>query len=302
MKKRMTILFLCSIILSGCVSTSVTNNFNKRYETNMKQDILCFMLAYKEIVDIERDDKNNIYLVFRSGKKLIYDDKKVKNFSEKIHNPDLEDTMSQIYPLHDIDKLMIDNYDPGRIRSYALLHEIYGDSEIVINKNLKEVKPHGNWCKFSKKNDAYKHLVRALNEIKINNNARSINLISPIEGTFCYRKISGTNRLSPHSFGIAIDVKHNKGDYWKWSSREQGQKRLNEFPRDVVRAFENNNFIWGGKWSHFDILHFEYRPELVLKTRYFHRNNQYTNKWYEGIPSQDRRAIRLAKTIDEKLN
>ena len=28
-----------------------------------------------------------------------------------------------------------------------------------------------------------------------------------------------------------------------------------------------NGFIWGGKWSEFDLMHFEYRPELILLAR-----------------------------------
>ncbi|NUM57423.1 MAG: M15 family metallopeptidase, partial [Bdellovibrionaceae bacterium] len=26
--------------------------------------------------------------------------------------------------------------------------------------------------------------------------------------------------------------------------------------------FESEGFIWGGKWNHYDTMHFEYRPEL----------------------------------------
>jgi hypothetical protein len=25
--------------------------------------------------------------------------------------------------------------------------------------------------------------------------------------------------------------------------------------------------VWGGKWAHFDMIHFEYRPEIVLYNR-----------------------------------
>jgi hypothetical protein len=33
-------------------------------------------------------------------------------------------------------------------------------------------------------------------------------------------------------------------------------------PEKVIRAFEYEGFIWGGKWIFFDTMHFEYRPEL----------------------------------------
>jgi len=30
-----------------------------------------------------------------------------------------------------------------------------------------------------------------------------------------------------------------------------------------VAVFERHGFIWGGKWFHYDTMHFEYRPELL---------------------------------------
>src|SRR3569623_1717748 len=34
-------------------------------------------------------------------------------------------------------------------------------------------------------------------------------------------------------------------------------------PARNVAIFERHGFIWGGRWSHFDTMHFEYRPELL---------------------------------------
>ena len=34
-------------------------------------------------------------------------------------------------------------------------------------------------------------------------------------------------------------------------------------PQAVIDAFEKNGFVWGGKWSHFDNIHFEYAPEII---------------------------------------
>ncbi|MDD9945395.1 MAG: M15 family metallopeptidase [Myxococcales bacterium] len=36
-------------------------------------------------------------------------------------------------------------------------------------------------------------------------------------------------------------------------------------PADVVQAFERHGFIWGGRWYHYDTMHFEYRPELLAR-------------------------------------
>ena len=37
----------------------------------------------------------------------------------------------------------------------------------------------------------------------------------------------------------------------------------NTLPAEVIDIFERHGFIWGGKWSHYDTMHFEYRPELL---------------------------------------
>jgi D-alanyl-D-alanine carboxypeptidase len=34
-------------------------------------------------------------------------------------------------------------------------------------------------------------------------------------------------------------------------------------PAAIVHVFEHNGFIWGGRWYHYDTMHFEYRPELL---------------------------------------
>jgi peptidoglycan LD-endopeptidase CwlK len=39
----------------------------------------------------------------------------------------------------------------------------------------------------------------------------------------------------------------------------------NSYPQEIVELFEKHGFIWGGKWSHFDLMHFEYRPEVLKK-------------------------------------
>ena len=39
------------------------------------------------------------------------------------------------------------------------------------------------------------------------------------------------------------------------------------YPAAIVAAFEAEGFIWGGKWHEYDLMHFEYRPELICKAR-----------------------------------
>lgn len=92
---------------------------------------------------------------------------------------------------------------------------------------------------------------------------------SEVGGGFNWRRIAGTERLSPHSYGIAIDINAQLGGYWRWTGAREGQVGSydNKVPWRVVETMERFGFIWGGKWHHFDGMHFEYRPELILYSR-----------------------------------
>lgn len=287
--KKYFIIFLSLILLSSCgIKTAevfINKNDDLVYEYTMKRDLLALILAYPEYIKEIIKEDDNVYLVMKSGNKIIYDDKKNKSYIEKINNPDLQDMMEMIYPLEDIKTIMPKNYDPGRIRVYPLLYEVYGSNKKQIEKNLENVKAGYIYCRFNKKNKASYYLKNAMDEITIisKKNMKVNTSVYPTSGTYNYRYISGTKRLSPHSFGIAIDLKRDKRDYWKWVNTNQGQHRLNEYPREIVKVFEKNYFIWGGKWNHFDILHFEYRPELIIKGKYFSKPPDKVKKWFDGI-------------------
>lgn len=259
-------------------------------DDGVKQDLLCLLLAYPEYIkDVAKDANGKLYLVMQSGKKIIYDDEKQKNYEQRMANPDLQDTLSLAYPLKPIDQLMELNDDPGRFRNYDLLREIYGESQKAIEEQLTTVNVGGPACQFSKSNGAAEALKAAIAEVAAltRSNSRVAGAAFPTSGTYNYRYISNTNRLSPHAFGIAIDLARDSRDYWQWASREQGQKRIQSYPQELVKIFEDHNFVWGGKWGHFDILHFEYRPEILLKARYFGDNDTPGEAWYKGAPENE---------------
>ena len=89
--------------------------------------------------------------------------------------------------------------------------------------------------------------------------------MTPSAGTFLWRTVAGTPRLSVYSFGAAIDLNVARSSYWAWSGYREGQRGItyrNAFPLKVVDVFERHGWIWGGRWYHHDTMHFEYRPEL----------------------------------------
>ena len=115
---------------------SAANTDTPSYETTAKRDLLALLLAYPdEIKDLIRE-KDNIFLIMKSGRKIIYDDKKQKSFEQKLAAADLQDMLEQLYPLSDINELNQGNFDPGRIRAYDFLKEVYGAAQKQISANL----------------------------------------------------------------------------------------------------------------------------------------------------------------------
>lgn len=77
-----------------------------------------------------------------------------------------------------------------------------------------------------------------------------------------FRKIKGTNKLSSHSFGFAIDINPKQNPYVH-------PKAFNFFTYDplelgaiiedskIVDIFKSRNWTWGGDWKYPDYQHFQ---------------------------------------------
>jgi len=98
--------------------------------------------------------------------------------------------------------------------------------------------------------------------------------ISSIDG-YSWRQIRDTNGISFHSMGLAIDILprgwQNKIIYWNWEKNKGNEDWMliplpDRWmpPERVIDIFEEEGFVWGGKWTVWDDMHFEYRPELIL--------------------------------------
>ena len=77
------------------------------------------------------------------------------------------------------------------------------------------------------------------------------------------------DRLSAHSYGIAIDINVKYSNFWLWSNPGKSEKDQivykNRIPREIVEIFERHGFISGTRWYHYDTMHFEFRPELLVE-------------------------------------
>lgn len=239
------------------------------------QDPSVYKRAYPGIV---ADTEGN-RITLTTGEVFTFDDGKAKDFDELIEAPDMEDQLSQQYPLGDESfAAPIKNFDPGRIRNEAFFKAVYGASKQEVAKNLVPViwmpQSSGQTVMISKVNGANTQLEKISKELDALPDHFKKFLLK-IGGTFNWRPIAGTNRLSTHSYGIAIDINPDMSSYWRW---DKVYSYNNKIPREIVEIFERNGYIWGGKWYHYDTMHFEYRPELLPTTPIELSNPKQTKK------------------------
>lgn len=208
--------------------------------------------------------ENNM-LVWRNGERQLYDDGKQKTFDQLLEQADVEDMFAFPYPVgaNSYAPPAV-NVDAGRIRNEEFFKRLYGATKSAVQDNLTSIKwlpkSDGETLKIQSVNHVAEKLAQVSNELD-ELPAELKKYVIDTSGTFNWRVISGTERLSNHSFGIAIDINTKYSNYWQWSKGAYQYK--NAIPHEIVEIFEKHGFIWGGKWYHYDTMHFEYRPELL---------------------------------------
>lgn len=212
----------------------------------------------------------NNEVIFKDGTHLIWDDGvKNKTWQQVLDHPDLKDMFKQEYPKGEIKDVPSENADPGRIRNEAFFMKIYGSTKKQAESDLTTI----IWCPkliaqrivVTKINGVDKQLMKISAELDRHPGLKKY--LTNIGGTFNWRNIKGTNRPSMHSFGMTIDINTAYSNYWQWACNCTNEnatlKYHNRIPQLIVDTFEKYGFIWGGKWYHYDTMHFEYRPELL---------------------------------------
>jgi D-alanyl-D-alanine carboxypeptidase len=224
--------------------------------------------AYPEHLDsIDGGD-----LVWRDGTRMALDDgQEKKTFDELLAKPDILDQFVFPYPQGRLQSPPSLNEDPGRIRMQAMFEKMYGDckkSEVVPRLVPVDWLPsrNGGTLMVTSVNGVAEKL-RAVSRELEKLPARFTEFLVPSAGVYNCRVIAGTERKSVHAFGAAIDINVDKSNYWRWTKPdEKGRYEYkNQIPYEIVEIFERHGFIWGGKWYHYDTMHFEYRPELLIR-------------------------------------
>ncbi len=202
------------------------------------------------------------------GEPMRIDDGLIKTHPEALANADIDDMLDQIYPLGPCAFEPPHNFDPGRIRSGKLMKRLYGGNRASVSNRLKRLDWFGRNVRVTSVHGVDKALARVRDDLS-KLPVRHIKPARKSSGTFNWRKIAGTNRLSVHSFAAAIDINNKYADYWRWAGGKPGNvpKYKNRIPLEIVAIFEKHGFIWGGRWYHFDTMHFEYRPEMIAIAR-----------------------------------
>ncbi len=247
-------------VLLISISVFISNLFSSQ---ELAQKLI---LAYPDFLEKYEDN----YIYFKDGSKLIFSKKQnYEKYEDKLNNATLEDQMSMKYVKveDDINFIPTQNDDAGRFRNEEFFKKMYGQNKKEIEKNLVKIK----WLEKSENKTI---LVTKINNIdkKLANISKELDVlpkeykkyITNIAGTYKYRNISKTNRLSSHSFGISIDLNTKYSNYWLWEKKsDKIANYKNQIPKEIVKIFEKYGFIWGGNWYFYDTMHFEYRPELL---------------------------------------
>jgi hypothetical protein len=214
------------------------------------------------------DDK---VLRWRDGTVMpLGDDAGDKSFAALLRHASIIDQLRVPYPRGALAGPPAVDADPGRFRNAAFFRKMYGDCK---NDEVARRLVSLPWLPNTKSNGD-----RAIRIIAVNGVDAQLRAVSaaidalpdgikraayPIAGTYNCRAVADTGQPSPHGYGIAIDLNTAFSDYWYWRPHDGAIVYRNRMPQQIVDIFERHGFIWGGKWYHFDTMHFEYRPELL---------------------------------------
>jgi hypothetical protein len=209
-------------------------------------------------------------LLWKDGTRMTLDDGKgAKTFEVLLDSPDLKDMFYALYPRGTAGLPPAYNSDPGRVRFQPLFDKMYGDcTRGEVERNLVDVvwlqRKGGQRLKVTRVNRVADKLQSVSDELDRLPD-QFTRYLKPSAGTYNCRVVAGTRRASAHGHGIAIDIASGPSDYWLWTGpgADGRYPYRNRIPKEIVEVFERHGFIWGGKWYHYDTMHFEYRPEML---------------------------------------
>ena len=211
----------------------------------------------------------NDVLAWRDGTRMpIGASEPARPFAEMLRSATIADQLRQEYRPGPMRGPPAPDDSPGRLRNAAFFGKMYGDCRSgEVAPLLRPVtwmpRTRPQVLRVTTVNDVATRLERVIAALE-NLPDRFKPYLVPSAGTYSCRPVADTGLPSVHGFGAAIDIAVRTSDYWVWATRSADAEipYRNRVPLEIVEVFEAERFIWGGKWYHYDTMHFEYRPEL----------------------------------------
>ena len=205
-----------------------------------------------------------IDLIWCDGTRMpLSDGHSHKSFDEMLRRGSILDQISLPYPAGVGAAALVPQGDSGRIRNRAFFDKMYGDCwrGEVAPRLVPVVWLPQSWG-HTVRVTSVNGVAARLAEVSAELDALSAPLkryVYPTAGTYNCRTVADTGEPSMHSWGAAIDLNAVRAAYWLWPRAVAAET----LPVQIIDVFERHGFIWGGKWLHYDTMHFEYRPELL---------------------------------------
>lgn len=262
------------ILLSGANAYSTDFAVLRKRSKPVREtaEILALLKAYGYLIESVKIEGEEIILTV-GGKDIYYKDGKMLSRDNLAHHDDFDSIFYQ--------------YKPGPLQEIPSpvefpLHRASDFLDALIGPAEGVIRASSMWVPFlGRRVFIHRICVEPLKKVEAQikecagSSPEVQEFISQLSVIYSMKrkKIAGTNNLSYHSYGLALDLipksYNGKNVYWRWSSvlyPEWGNIPLSRRwhpPDEVIQAFEENGFIWGGKWYYFDTVHFEYRPEIL---------------------------------------
>lgn len=234
-------------------------------------DLFVLAASYPGVIaKVETRADKSIWLTLAGEAAVPYDLGRDRPAAAYLDDPDLRESLLEAYPLEPARPHPAPDVSPGRARSQAWYGALFGATEAQVRTGLTQVSVMGAPVSLTERQgvaSALRKAAQAIEEAQGRDPALR-GFVLPLGGGFAWRTIAGETRLSPHSYGTAIDFNIKRGVYWRWVKPgfDIDAARAG-YSQTLVRLMEAQGFIWGGKWDAFDLMHFEYRPDLLLKAR-----------------------------------
>ncbi|MEL3908125.1 MAG: M15 family metallopeptidase [Treponemataceae bacterium] len=263
---------------------------NEQDMENAWLHLKAFCESYPEVSDLVFDSEIDEWFIVVNGKKYFWADGRILPEDKKNYANDFKPIFRYSYEKHffEIPDDKIDEcleflkWEESERLKYSALEnntflasEFYGPiTEESIREKLVEVLFLG------KRVYVHEYIVEKLkavnNKILAQKNTKNVKAFLKNFATvygFNWSIIAYTSGISMHGYGLAVDVMPKDfgelNAYWGWEAKTNDEWYLLKLserwhpPLEVVNAFISEGFNWGGYWTIWDTIHFEFRPELL---------------------------------------